>query len=61
MMGKYTIKQYLDPGSPIIKIHINNFEIPNTLIDFGASINVMTKSTMDELKLTNLQYTPTIL
>jgi hypothetical protein len=61
MMGKTTIQKYLDPGSPIVKTHINGIEIPNTLIDLGAAINIMSKQTMNQLKLPNLQYTPTLL
>ena len=60
-MGKTTIQKYLDPGSPIMKTHINGTEIPNALIDLGAAINIMRKQTMDKLKLPNLQYTPTLL
>ena len=61
MMGNLTIQKYLDPGSPIVKIHINGTEIPNTLIDLGAAINIMSKQVMDTLRLPNLQYTPTLL
>lgn len=61
MMGEITIEKYLNLGSPIVKIHINNVEIPNTLIDLGETINVIMKSYMDESRLTNLQYIPTIL
>lgn len=60
MMGKTIIQKYLDPGSPIVKIHINGIEIPNTLIDLGAAINIMSKQVIDSLKLPNLQYTPTL-
>jgi len=61
MMGKTTIQKYLDLGSPIVKIHINGIEIPNTLIDLGSTINIMSKYVMDSLRLPNLQYTPTLL
>lgn len=62
MMGKPIVQKYLDSSSPIVKIHINGIEIPNTLIDLGATINnIMNKHTMDHLKLPNLQYTPTLL
>ena len=44
-----------------MKTHINCVEIPNTLIDLGASINITSKRTMNQLKLPNLQYTPTLL
>lgn len=43
MMGKISIQKYADPGSPIVKTHINGIEILNTLIDLGAAINIMSK------------------
>ena len=61
MMGKKTIHKYLDLGSLIVKTHINGIEIPNTLIDLGEAINIISKQTMDKLKLHNLQYTQTLL
>ena len=54
MMGKTKIQKYLDLGSPIVKTHINGIEIPNTLIDLGVAINIMSKQTTDQLKLQNL-------
>jgi len=44
-----------------VKTHINGVEIPNTLIDLGVAINIMSKQTMEQLKLPNLLYTPTLL
>lgn len=61
MTRKPIIENCLDLSIPIFKIHINGIEIPNTLIDLGATINIMRKNTMDQLRLTNLQYTPTFL
>ena len=61
MMGKITMQKYVDPGSPIVKTHINGVEIPNTLIDLGAAINIMSRQTMEQLKLPNLLFTPTLL
>ena len=51
------LKKYLDLGSPIVKIHINGIEIPNSLIDLGEAINIIIKQKMEQLKLPNLQYT----
>lgn len=59
-MGRTYIEKYLDLGSPIVKNCINNIVIPNTLIDLGETINVMTKNMLDKLQLKNLQYTPSI-
>lgn len=61
MVGKTTIHKYLDQGCTIVKTHINGTEIPNTLIDLGEAINIMSKQAMEKLKLPNLQYTPTLL
>ena len=61
MMGKVTMQNYVDPGSPIVKTTINGVEIPNTLIDLGVSINIMSRQTMEELKHLNLLFTPILL
>eukprot|EP00253_Pinus_taeda_P013049 PITA_13049 len=55
------MQKYVDPGSPIVKTHINGIEIPNTLIDLGVAINIMSRQTMEQLKLPNLLFTPTLL
>jgi hypothetical protein len=61
MSGIIYMQKHVDPGSPIVKKHINNVAIENRLIDLGATINVMEKGTMDESKLSNLRNKPTIL
>ena len=55
-MGKYA-----NPRNPIVTSYINNIHIPNTLTDQGASINIITVNTMEELQLNNLLSTQTIL
>eukprot|EP00253_Pinus_taeda_P007304 PITA_07304 len=60
MMGKITMQKYVDPGSPIKNTRINGVEIPNNLIDLGAAINIMSRQTMEQLKLPNLLFTPTL-
>ena len=61
MMGKIAIPKYLDPGSPVVKIHINGIEIQNTLIDLGAAINIRSRKIVEKLKLPNLLFTSTLL
>eukprot|EP00253_Pinus_taeda_P024988 PITA_24988 len=61
MMGKVTMQKYVDPGSPIVKTTINGVEIPNTFIDLGDAINIMSRQTMEQLKLPNLLFTPNLL
>lgn len=47
MMGKIAIPKYLDPRNLVVKTHINGIEIPNTLIDLGATINIMSRQTIN--------------
>ena len=51
MLGKVIFPKYLDPGSPIVDVHIGGVIVPNTLINLGAAINIMTKETMLKLNL----------
>eukprot|EP00253_Pinus_taeda_P035936 PITA_35936 len=55
------MQKYVDPGSPIVKTHINGIEIQNTLIDLGVAINIMGRQTVEQLKLPNLLFTPILL
>ena len=61
MSTQTVIEKYIDPGIPMVTISINNFSVPNTLIDLGAAINVMTMETMKTLHLNNIISTSTIL
>jgi len=62
MLGEVICPKYLDLRSPVIDVHINCTIVPHTLIDLGASINVMTKDTMLKLNLQgSLRKTTTIL
>jgi len=62
MLGQVICPKYLDPGSPVVDVHINGTIIPHTLIDLGAAINVMTSDTMLKLNLqSSLRKTSTIL
>ena len=42
-------------------VQINGVQIPNVLVDLGATINVITTETMHTLGLCNLKHTPTVL
>jgi len=61
MTNTISMEKYVDPGIPRVTTIINNIHIPNTLIDLGAAINVMTLETMKTLQLTNLQHTTIVL
>jgi hypothetical protein len=51
MLGRIIVPKYLDPGIPLVNVHINKTLIQNTLIDLGVAINVMTRDTMLRLNL----------
>lgn len=61
MLGNIFTAKYSDPGSSIVNVQINDVLIPNTLIDLGDEINVMTRETMDMLGLSDLRDTPIVL
>jgi len=51
MLWQVIYPKYLDLGSLVADIHINGTMIPHTLIDLGATINMMKKDTMLKLNL----------
>ena len=62
MLGKVIFPKYLDLGSPVLDVHIDGVIVPNTLIDLGATINIITKETMLKLNLQGtLRKTTTVL
>ena len=62
MLGKVIFPKYLDPGSLVVDVHIDDFIVPNTLIDLGVAINIMTEETMLKLNLQGtLRKTTTIM
>lgn len=60
IVGKIHVEKYEDLGNPIVLIRIRGVLIPNTLIDLGEIINIMTLSTMQQLDINALRTTPTI-
>ena len=44
MLGKVVFPKYLDPGSPLVDVHIDGVIVPNTLINLGAAIIIMTEN-----------------
>ena len=61
MSKNVAIEKYVDPGIPMVTVSINKFSVPNTLIDLGAAINVMTNETMKKLNMNNIRSTSTVL
>lgn len=61
MSNVISMEKYVDPRIPRVTTIINKISIPNTLIDLGVAINVMTLDTMKTLQVTNLHSTPVVL
>lgn len=61
MLGSLAMTKYSDPSSLVIKVSIGTTTIPSTLVDLGATINVMTNETKEKLALKGLRPTPIVL
>lgn len=61
MARKMLMPIYNDLGSPVVSVTIGNHRIDNVLINLGATIDVMTRATMDTTSLTHLHSTPIVL
>lgn len=61
MLVKISVPKYANPSSPMIKVRIGDVTTPNTLVDLGAAINLMTNETKERLSLQGLRPTPTVL
>jgi len=55
------LTKYNYPGNPMVTFYINDQSIANTLIDLGATINVMTKYLFIALGLQGLRQNPIVL
>lgn len=51
MLGRVICPKYLDPGSPVVYVHLDGIIVPISMIDLGAFIKVMTKDTILKLNL----------
>lgn len=51
MLGKVLNPKHADPRILVVIVNIKSLSIPNNLIDFGETTNVMTKDTMLKLNL----------
>lgn len=61
MSAGFAIEKYVDPGIPVVTTFINSYPIKNTLIDLGATINVITMETLSHIGSFDLLPTPTML
>ena len=51
MSDQSQIAKYTNPRAPVMTLIINNNAIDNTLIDLGATINIMTTAFLEDLQL----------
>lgn len=61
MFDQPLLTKYNNTRNPTFTIYINDHPITNTLIDLGATINVMTKDLFTTLGLQGLRHTPIVL
>lgn len=61
LLGGETLIKYEDPGNPIGTVQIYGYSFPNTLVDLGATINILTNETCKTLRITTLEPTTTLL
>lgn len=61
MLGDNILVKYEYPRKTIVVVHIGGTTLPNTMIDLGATINKITRETVELIGLTNLRPTHIIL
>jgi len=60
-LGRETTIKYADLGNPIVTIQIQGCSFPNTLVDLGVAINILTMETYNALGLHSFDPTPIML
>jgi hypothetical protein len=60
LVRKELIK-YADHGNPIVTVHIQGCSFPNTLVDLGAGINILTMETYNTLGFNSFEPTAIML
>jgi len=53
--------KYEDQGNPIVTVQINGQTFPNSLVNLGATINILTTATCQKLCITSVEPTSTLL
>jgi hypothetical protein len=61
ILGRGTLVKYADPGNPIVTVQIQCCSFPNTLVDLGATINILTMETCNALCIHSFDPTPIML
>jgi hypothetical protein len=53
ILCKQELFKYIDLGNLMVTVHIQGYSFPNTLVDLGATINIMTTETCNILCITS--------
>jgi hypothetical protein len=61
ILGRQEPVKYADPGNTIVTVQIQGCSFPNTLVDFGASINILTMETCNTLGFNSFEPTTIML
>ena len=61
LLGKELPVKYDDPGNPIVTVQIAGHSFPNTLVDLGAAINILTTGACERSGISILEPTATLL
>jgi hypothetical protein len=61
ILGKQEPVKNTDPGNPMVKMHIHGCYFPNTLVDLGEPINILTIETCNVLGFTSFEPTSIML
>jgi hypothetical protein len=61
ILGRETPVKYADPGNPIVTVQIQGCSFPNTLVDLGEAINIITMETYNALGFHSFDPTPIML
>jgi hypothetical protein len=61
ILGKQEPVKYTDPGNPVVTVQIQGCFFPNTLVDLGEAINILTTETCNVLGITSFEPTSTML
>jgi hypothetical protein len=61
ILGRQEPVKYADPGNPIVTVQIQGCSFPNTLVDLGAAINILTMETCNILGFDSFEPTPIML
>jgi hypothetical protein len=61
ILGRETPVKYADLWNPIVTVQIQGCSFPNTLVDLGAAINILTMETCNALGLDSFDPTPIML